>query len=72
MSNSRRHILRFPNGATTNARRQGQQQRLRDRVEQERAALSRWMARLRRAFHAVEKHQKTIARLERKLAQGQE
>jgi hypothetical protein len=47
-------------------------QQLRTRLEAERAALTRWMSRLRRAFHAVEKGQRRLARLERRLAQWKE
>jgi hypothetical protein len=43
-------------------------QKLRDRAEKERAALAHWMARLKRAFHAIEKGQRALARLERQLA----
>jgi hypothetical protein len=48
-----------------------QQQRrirkLRDRLVSERAALARWMSRLRRAFHAMERLHATIARVEKAL-----
>jgi hypothetical protein len=43
-------------------------QKLRGRLEGERAALARWMSRLRRAFHAVERQQQRTARLERHIA----
>ena len=36
--------------------------------EKEQALLARWMTRLTRAFHSVEKLRKKIARLERELA----
>ena len=42
-------------------------QKLRSRLEAERAALARWMAKLRRAFHAVEKAQRKGAYLERQI-----
>ena len=48
--------------APDNPRRQQQLQKLRARLEQERAALARWQKRLRRAFNAVEKVQRSIAR----------
>jgi hypothetical protein len=38
------------------------------RLEQERQSLARWMVRLRRAFHAMERQQAKIVRLERELA----
>lgn len=66
MSNPRRRILRFPTTSRP-ADSQRQSQRLRSRLSKERSALARWMTRLRRAFHAVEKHQVRIARLERQL-----
>lgn len=50
-----------------NPQRQRQAQKMRERLEHERAALARWQTRLRRAFNAVEKCQRTIARLERKI-----
>jgi hypothetical protein len=37
-------------------------------LENERATLARWLARLRRSFHAVEKAQRQVGRLERQLA----
>lgn len=43
-------------------------QRLRSRLETQRLALHRWMARLKRAFHYVEKIQRRIHRIERQLA----
>jgi hypothetical protein len=49
-----------------------QRARLLARLGQERIALARWMARLRRAFHAVEKYQRSITRLERQLAHQEE
>lgn len=45
--------------------RQRQLQKLRCRLEKERAALARWMSRLRRAFHAVERYQGVVTRLEK-------
>jgi hypothetical protein len=47
-------------------------QKLRGRLEGERAALTRWMSRLRRAFHAVERQQLRTARLERQIAKLEE
>ena len=44
----------------------------RDRLQKEQASLARCMAKLRRAFHAVEKQQKTITRLEREIARLQQ
>jgi hypothetical protein len=47
-------------------------QKLRSRLEAERVTLARWMARLRRAFHAVEKSQRRVSRFERQIAQTEE
>ncbi len=43
-------------------------QRLRSKLTTAETALKRWQARLKRAFNAVEKHQRTAARLERQLS----
>jgi len=43
-------------------------QKVRSRLETERAALARWMTRLRRAAKAVEKAHRGLTRLERQLA----
>jgi hypothetical protein len=42
-------------------------QKLRVRLDQERAALVRWQKRLKRAFNAVTRLEKSIARIERQL-----
>jgi hypothetical protein len=42
--------------------------KLRERLVGERAALARWMTRLRRSFRQVEKRQLAIARVEREIA----
>jgi hypothetical protein len=64
---SRRRILRQAN-ASPEAQRQAQRLRkLRERLVQERAALGRWMKRLRRAFTAAEKRQRNIARIEKEM-----
>ncbi len=73
MSTVRRRILRpeLPirtDRAADQSRRQAAAKTQR-RLEQERVALARWMSRLKRAFHAVERGQVRVARLERKLAQ---
>jgi len=39
----------------------------RARLTQARNALARWMTRLKRAFHAMDKQQRAIARLERQI-----
>jgi lipid II:glycine glycyltransferase (peptidoglycan interpeptide bridge formation enzyme) len=50
-----------------NPKRQRQLQKLRARLDHEHAALARWQSRLKRAFKAVEKHSKQLARLQRQL-----
>lgn len=56
-----------PRRPTRSARRR-QLKKLRQRLAQERIAWSRWMPRLKRAFHAVEKIDRRICRLERQIA----
>jgi truncated hemoglobin YjbI len=72
MAMPRRRIIRphqeVPLPSATEQRRQ---QRLRARLESQRAAFERWWKRLRRALTAVEKSQRTIKTLERQLAQGE-
>ncbi len=73
MTAPRRRIV--PSGAApaVNAgRKHGQLQRLRARLEQEQVSLARWMSRLRRAFHAVEKGQLRVTRLQKKIARQEE
>jgi hypothetical protein len=45
-----------------------QAQKVRSKLEAERAALARWMPRLKRAFNSVLKLHQRIARLEKQLA----
>jgi septal ring factor EnvC (AmiA/AmiB activator) len=56
----------------TNHDRQRQMQKYRERLTHERTALARWQTRLKRAFNAVEKAQKRIARIERQLTNLEE
>lgn len=42
----------------------------RTKLEMERKNFDRWLSRLKRAFHAVEKQQQRITRLERLIANG--
>jgi hypothetical protein len=68
MSNPRRRIIRpAPAPAQIEPNRQRRLQKARSRLLQEKAGLARWMSRLRRAFHAVEKCQRTVARLEHQI-----
>ena len=69
MSTPRRRILRPARAtAAVQPRHHLQVEKRRSRLQRERAALSKWMTRLRRAFHAVEKQQRRISGLERQLA----
>jgi hypothetical protein len=43
----------------------------RSKLEAEQECLTRWMSRLKRAFHAVEKQQQKVARLEREITRLQ-
>jgi hypothetical protein len=73
MSMPRRRIIRpVPAPMPSSLERPLRLQKLRGRLEQERAALARWMSRLKRAFHAVEKSQQRIARLERQITWREE
>ena len=47
-------------------------QKLRARLEKERAMLARRVVKLKRAFHAFEKSQQTVLRLERKINELEE
>ena len=71
MSAPRRRLVR-PATAPPDQQRQRRLRKLREGLERERAALARWMARLRRAFHAVERQQLRTARLERQIAKLEE
>src|SRR5262249_57937774 len=63
----RRRLVRPP-PAAPRPERQARVQKLHQRLEKERATLARWMARLRRAFHVVEKQLQRITRIERQLS----
>jgi hypothetical protein len=47
-------------------------QRRRSALDKEQASLARWTARLRFAFHAFERCQKKVARLEKQIRQMEE
>ncbi len=64
----RRRIVRPTPSIVTRPRPDPRIQKLRARLEVERAALARWMTRLRRAFHSVERIQRRLVRLERQIA----
>jgi hypothetical protein len=69
----RRRILRPDSSSrqasATDQRRRAAAAKTLRRLDNERIALARWMTRLKRAFHAVERGQLRVSRLERKLAQ---
>jgi hypothetical protein len=73
MTTPRRRLVRpRPVTLAPSPDRQRRLEKLRSRLAGERSGLTRWMSRLRRAFHAVEKHQQRIARLERQLTPREE
>jgi hypothetical protein len=68
MAAPRRRIIRTPAVRPTSIQQRSKRlEKLRLRLDQERAALTRWMTRLRRAFHAVERIQLAITRMERSI-----
>jgi hypothetical protein len=72
MSVPRRTIIRPAVAPLSDVQRRHQLDRLRTKLEAERTSLVRWQSRLRRAFKACEKHQRAVARLERRIRQVQE
>ena len=69
MTRPRRRVLRNSRTHSDDPQCQQKIARRREKLKKEQEGLSKWMTKLKRAFHAVEKHQKTVARLERELAQ---
>ena len=73
MAEARRRLVRPPPATPTpDAQRQRRLAKLRARLERERAVFTRWLARLRRAFHVVEKQLLRISRIERQIHQQEE
>ena len=70
MSSVRLRIIRPTTTIVPDSQRQ--LQKLRARLDHERAALGRWQTRLKRAFSTVAKHQKALVRIERQLAHLEE
>jgi len=68
MSVPRRRILRPIPPPSENGRRQHLLASRRARLDVEQQNLARWMSRLKRAFHAVEKNQARVCRLEHEIA----
>jgi hypothetical protein len=71
MSQTRRRILRPSRAIADDGPRHTQLLARRSRLEAEQQSLGRWMSRLKRAFHAVEKQQQKVARLEREISRLQ-
>ena len=69
MTTIRRRIIRPPRELVAAQRDQRQLEKRRAKLVHERAGLDRWMSRLRRAFNAVEKQRRKVARLEGQVAQ---
>lgn len=65
MTTPRRRLIRPPRSSHSHPA--AQLQKLHAKLAKERLDLSRWMTRLKRAFHAVEKHQQRISRLEKQI-----
>jgi hypothetical protein len=69
MSAPRRQLIRPLSAAPpVTPQQQRRLQKLRTRLEQERAVLARWMTKLRRAFHSVERGQARLTRMEKEIA----
>lgn len=68
MTTPRRRIVRPgpPSAPPANLHRV---KKVRDQLDRERVLLDRWMARLKRAFNSLTKHQHCVARLERRIRQ---
>jgi hypothetical protein len=64
---ARRRLLRQPGPAPDEHRRAERIGKLHERLVQERVALARWMTRLRRAFNAVQKLHRAVARIEKEI-----
>ena len=65
MTTVRRRVIRPPASSITNVSRR--LPALRTKLDREQEALTRWMTRLKRAFHSFEKFQQKVARLERQI-----
>ncbi len=68
MTSPRRRIVRPPS-PSPHPRSQQRQQKLTAKLDKAQADLKRWLAKLRRAFHSVDKQLQTIDRLHRQLSQ---
>jgi hypothetical protein len=72
MTTPRRRILRPPRVPQPDPRQAERLRKLHERLATDRAALARWMTRLRRAFHRVEQLQRSVARAEREIHRSEE
>ena len=68
MPQVRRRVLRPAPSQSRDARGERRCQRLRAKLAADQVSLRRWMSRLKRAFHAVERLQAGIARSEKQLS----
>ena len=69
MTTPRRRVLRPVRPDVGDGLRERKLAARRVRLATEKQSLDRWMSRLKRAFHAVEKQQVKVARLERTIEQ---
>ena len=69
MTTPRRRVLRPVKLDAGDEARERKLATRRVRLAAEKQSLDRWMSRLKRAFHAVEKQQAKVARLERAIEQ---
>ena len=69
MTTPRRRVIRLVRPEAGDGVRERKLAGRRVRLAAEKQSLDRWMSRLKRAFHAVEKQQIKVARLERAIEQ---
>lgn len=69
MNALRRRVLRSSRPSEVDGRQSKRLQRRREQLAKERTSLLRWMAKPKRAFHAMERSQARVRRLERSLSQ---
>ena len=67
MTTPRRRLIRPTISPTSSPQTSPQLQKLRAKLERDRLCFAKWLARLKRAFTAIDKHQRRIARLERQI-----
>jgi hypothetical protein len=68
MSAARRQIVRPQSSTSESSQRLKAKTKLLARAERDQTALTRWISRLRRAFHQVEKLQSRLTRLRKQIA----